>query len=914
MTVQETIRRPEHLPLRGREPERGLLRERLAALAGGEGGAVVVEGPPGSGRTRLLAETRALAAGAGLACRHGAGSPSGLPVPFGPLLEALWTGPEPLPDASGPYREIRDRLARSAERGPLVVCLDDLDGCDPATLDALVTLVDGLAGLPLLWVLVLGPVPPGAPVSLTRIRDRAGHRIVLGRMADGAVAELAADLLRAEPDESVSRVLRAAPSLPRPVVELVLGMLEEGLVTVGGGVARTTGEAIPRRFRALVRRLLDRLPPAVRQGLQAASALDRTFTAGELGGLTGSTAGETTAMADDAAAVGILLRTGAFLQFRDDLVRRAVAGTLPAAVRRSLRRRAVDVRLARGASAASVAAALAETAVAGDHRAVALLREAAAGLAGTAPAEAATLVRRALELAGPAGPHTAEIAGEAVDLLGRAGRHAEARAMAGTALAGFLTPESEADLRLRLARLVSRSSSAEAVRQCETALALPGLPEPLRARLTAVRALQLARAGEVAEAIAAAEPMAGGADDATASAALAALSTAELARLNLARAVELRDRADARSGTPEAAARAFLLTASGQVEKALREADEGVRAARRTGQAAAAHLWSMSRARIVLDAGRPAAARTQAEAALMSAGDLATGDFADTTARYALGRAALHLEDREGLRRCAADGARMMGADTPAVRCAGAWLAALAADASGDTARAADHAERAWRGGRVPGAPPDPADLVLLARLALRAGRPGLAAGAADRAARLDPGFPLLRGVAAHARGLVDDDPDLLLRAAELLKQAGRPLVHASAAEDAGRALGLSGDPGARDLLDTALALYEESGAARDAARVRRGLRLLGARPARRPRNPSDEARWGLTAAEVKVARLVAQGATNRQVAEQLFLSRHTVNTHVRHIFTKWGINSRVDLARRVLSREGHCSAGNRPG
>lgn len=904
MTVQETMRRPGDLPLRGREPELELLRERLAALAAGEGGAVVVDGPPGSGRTRLLAETRALAAAAGVPCRHGAGSPGGLPIPFGPLLEALWTGPSPLPDASALHREVHDRLARSAERGPLVVCLDDLHGCEPATLDALMTLLDDLADLPILWVLAFGPFPGAAPSPSARIKARAGHRIVLGPMPDDAVAELAADLLLAEPGDTVLRVVRRAPSLPRPVVELVLGMREEGLVTVRDGIARTTGETIPRRFSAMVRRRLDQLPPAVRQGLQAASVLDRTFTAGELGGLTGSTADEVAAMADDAAVAGIWLRTGAFLQFRDDLVRRAIAGTLPAAVRRSLRRRAVDVHLDRGASAVDVAAALAKTAVVGDHRAVALLREAAAGLAGTAPGEAVPLIRRALELAGPAGPHTAAIVGEAVDVLGRTGRHAEARAMAGTALEGYLTPEAEAGLRLRLARLVGRTSAAEAVRQCETALALPGLPEPLRARLAAVRALQLARAGDTAQATAAAARLAGETDDAAEATALAALSTVESARLNLERAFELQARAATRSETPETGARALLLTASGQVEEALREADEGVQAARRRGQSTAVHLLSMSRARILLDAGRLTAARTQAETALASAGDLATGDFADATARYVLGRAAVHLGEREGIHRCAADGERMMDADTPAVRRTGAWLAALAGDAAGDAASAADHAERAWQGDDAPGTPPDPADLVLLARLALRAARPGLAADAADRAADLDPGFPLLRGVAAHARGIVDDDPDLLLHAVKLLKDAGRPLVHASAAEDAGRALGASGDPDARDLLDTALALYEESGAARDAARVRRRLRLLGARPARRPRNAADEARWGLTAAEVKVARLVAQGATNRQVAEQLFLSRHTVNTHVRHIFTKWGINSRVDLARLVLAQE----------
>ncbi len=53
-----------------------------------------------------------------------------------------------------------------------------------------------------------------------------------------------------------------------------------------------------------------------------------------------------------------------------------------------------------------------------------------------------------------------------------------------------------------------------------------------------------------------------------------------------------------------------------------------------------------------------------------------------------------------------------------------------------------------------------------------------------------------------------------------------------------------------------------------------------------------------MTATEIVVARLVAEGMTNRDVAERLFVSPHTVNSHLRHIFAKLGINSRVELAR----------------
>lgn len=60
-----------------------------------------------------------------------------------------------------------------------------------------------------------------------------------------------------------------------------------------------------------------------------------------------------------------------------------------------------------------------------------------------------------------------------------------------------------------------------------------------------------------------------------------------------------------------------------------------------------------------------------------------------------------------------------------------------------------------------------------------------------------------------------------------------------------------------------------------------------------------------LTEAELRVARLVAQGLSNRAVAAELFLSRHTVDSHLRHIFRKLEVNSRVHVARHALLSEG---------
>jgi DNA-binding CsgD family transcriptional regulator len=60
----------------------------------------------------------------------------------------------------------------------------------------------------------------------------------------------------------------------------------------------------------------------------------------------------------------------------------------------------------------------------------------------------------------------------------------------------------------------------------------------------------------------------------------------------------------------------------------------------------------------------------------------------------------------------------------------------------------------------------------------------------------------------------------------------------------------------------------------------------------------------GLTAQEQRISRLIATGLTNRQVGEQLGLSGHTVDSHVKHVFAKLDVTSRVRLTRIVLAEE----------
>lgn len=96
----------------------------------------------------------------------------------------------------------------------------------------------------------------------------------------------------------------------------------------------------------------------------------------------------------------------------------------------------------------------------------------------------------------------------------------------------------------------------------------------------------------------------------------------------------------------------------------------------------------------------------------------------------------------------------------------------------------------------------------------------------------------------------------------------------------------------ARDQLRAAHRMLSEMGAGAYAARAARELRATGEHPRRRSAQVTD----ALTAHELHVARLVATGATSREVGAQLFLSPRTIEAHLRSIFRKLGITSRRQL------------------
>jgi DNA-binding CsgD family transcriptional regulator len=147
------------------------------------------------------------------------------------------------------------------------------------------------------------------------------------------------------------------------------------------------------------------------------------------------------------------------------------------------------------------------------------------------------------------------------------------------------------------------------------------------------------------------------------------------------------------------------------------------------------------------------------------------------------------------------------------------------------------------------------------------------------------------RGLVAAARGDIDQAALLFQQSVAQHEEVGDPFGRARAL----LALGIVRRRArqkriARDAIVAALAGFEELGAATWVEKARAELGRIGGRT-------REE---GLTPAERRVAILVAEGRTNREVAAALFLGERTVASHLTHIYAKLGVRSRTELARKL--------------
>jgi DNA-binding CsgD family transcriptional regulator/tetratricopeptide (TPR) repeat protein len=916
--------------MRGREHELQAVLELVRGAAKGRGGVLLIEGELGAGKSLLLSHAEDAAQAAGVSVAFGAADELSRFMPLGPVLAALGESSAALADEAFRLGQVglpiwlieslRTHLEKRATVGPLLISLDDLHWADPATLHGLRTLPWQLASYPLAWILARqSPDRDNDAELLFDLLEREGAaRLTLQPLGDGAVAELITDALGAEPDPGLLALAAGAAGNPLLLAELADGLLEENAVVTTSGQARLRSAHVPRRVQAAVRDSLDGLGAATRQLLETAAVLGRSFRLEDAAAMLGTPPAALLPAVNEALTAGVLVATQDALTFRHELVWQAVSETLPVPVRQALHRQIGEILLARGGSAASAAAHLLSCARSGDGAALAGLDQAAAEVLPSSPAMAADLAIRALELTPQGDPELIPRSMSAAEALTAAGRLAEATELTRSALAVPLPAATSARLRCTLSSALWMSGhAAEALIEAERVLAEPLLPGELRADaqiallqgLTGLRDNQ--KAGALAESILAAPEQE---RRALVTAALVARAVIAWDGGRLAEALDLTAEAVRMAADQQPHGRQYyphLFLASRLVD--LRRFDD----ARGVIRSAADHAgplgllgWSANpatlRARMFLAAGRLDDATSEAEADLNLASALGSRLYGSgapaVLATVALRRgdlntAAQHMESPQAQRSLGAAYAdtwdTVVTAQVEEARNGpGAALTQLA----GVYAELGTHRFLLMC---------DPACAAWLVRAAMAAGdleRAGAVAAAAREITRASPELGVAATSAAHAGGIIDRDPARLEQAAA---EHADPWARASAGEDLGELLAATGSQ--RDAiarLDQAIEGYRTTGATRDVARVRRRLRRLGVRRRHWAVDTRPATGWlSLTGTESTVSELVSQGLTNQQVADHMFISVHTVAFHLRQVFRKLGISSRVELARIAVAQ-----------
>lgn len=409
-----------------REAEQQAIVSLLDSARRGSGGALVVQGHAGLGKTRLLDLAAASARGVIVLRASGREAMRGYPYamvreavgalldgrrgPFQSLAEsqpalAPFVQGRPLPrmgcDELVPA-EVAEALSwlltAVAERGPVLLLLDDLHWCDPDSLEFWRALVAGAPSLPLAVILALRPWDSPALQAADRLGETGAARIVTLRpFGEASIRAVLGASIGAVPDSALSRQA-AELTGGNPLLIRELGLL----IQAGASVASTdTG-------RNLLRLRLAGLPAASLELLRAASVLGVEFDAGLAADV--ARIPEPELALEPLLALGLLsaLAPPARFAFHHPLLRQVAYDGLGSRQRPALHRRVAEALRRRGASASVVVPHL--MALGGtDIRTLATLREAAAeAVAAGAPGTAARHLHTAAELAG-SGAQQAEI-------------------------------------------------------------------------------------------------------------------------------------------------------------------------------------------------------------------------------------------------------------------------------------------------------------------------------------------------------------------------------------------------------------------------------------------------------------------------------------------------------------------------
>ena len=935
MTLDPTTARGREALLE-RTDELAALDEVAAGAGAGRGGVVAVLGPAGIGKTSLLDAAREQAAARGFAVLAARGGELERDFPYGVARQLLERTLRELPEsrrsrvlggAAEPAAAALGIAAASdseelfavvhglywacanltSER-PLMLTVDDAHWADAPSLRFLSYLARRAGELPLVLA----------------VAARAAAEPEVGRLLDALVDDAEVRTLRpaALSDESVGELLRAAfgPAVDRELAQacrhatagnpflcraLIAALAARPAMPDAADVEAVAARSVS----TLVVNRLGRLSPAATQLAHAVAVLGSDASLRHAVTLAGLSDGVGADAADALAAQGIL-RIGRPLEFVHPLVRAAVAEQLPGAARLLAHGRAARLLAAAGADADAVAAQLMATQPTGDRWVVRRL-ERAAQLASRrgAPNAAVAYLRRAVEESPPAPEllhalgraeiragapgdaaehldraqrtsvhpvQRAEIGSDLIVVLGTTGRYGEAARVGAATLeeAAALDPDVVAAIRGQMLQLATLEPS---LRPVVDAL-LPNVDAPhlagrtrgareYLAALTTHAALTLRPASDARRA--ARRAVDAGIGEALAAGPIAWTNTIypaivaddfELADVIIRDAFDRLERTASIVGAARAhAARSMLHLRRGELRDAVADGHVAVS----TGRAGGFHIWVLGVSSLVEALVEQGEAEIAATLLRETGQDDALPDtFLHLWLLHARGRLRLAQGDRAAaaadFEECLRRGERRALAN-PAVAPYRSSLALAIRSHDADRARALADEElelaRRWGAPRTIGVALRVAGLTRAhAQAALAPMRESVAA-LADSAARLERGRSLIElGAALRRAGHRSEAREHLY--------AGMEIAHACGAEPL-------------------------------VGRAREELIASGARPRRAMRTGVD----ALTASELRVARLAAEGRSNREIAQALYVTLRTVELHLTHAYQKLDISGRGALA-----------------
>ncbi len=947
----------------GREGELGELEAVLDALGGGEPAYLTLEGEPGIGKTRLLDELRALAQDRGHVVLSGAAAEFEREMPFSVWVDALdayvvsqdlgqheaWDDvlgaelgqvlPSLRTNGAGAavaderyrvHRAVSRLLGVLAEDKPLVLVLDDLHWSDGASVELLAALA---RREPDAAVLVALGFRPG-PVAQRLHAALAGPRVRRLRLEPLTQAEATQLLEHLDPDRA-SAIYRYGGGNP---------FFLEQLGRVDGGAAPSQAEpapagadaGVPPAVAAAIAAELGTLTDGSRTLLNAAAVAGEPFELDLAAAIAGMEASQALTALDDLLDADLIRPTQVPRRFvfRHPLVRRAVYESQGVGRRLDAHARAAEALAARGADAGERAHHVEQSAAQGDDAAIELLLDAGRQVAPRAPPTAARWFEAALRLL-PSGDSDRQVSVRMslASALRSVGELERCRATLLEAIE-LLPPESavrrvemttlcaavehwqgrhpEAHQRLERAweEVPDRSTAAAAALQME--LAVDGLYE-----LDFAQTLEMGRGAlETARALG---------ERALIGAAASALCLGEAAAGEIAAAREHREEALAqvdRLSDAELAPRLEALYYLGwaenyleHYEEAIAHVDRGIAIARAAGEGRLLVPMMLVKGFPFEMQGRMAEAVELCETAIEAA-RLAANPHYLFWALFELGWAHYYSGELDAAiaagEESARVGGRLAGGTMPSAGGGPGWQIACARFEAGDVERAREEMHALGSDELEHKIPVERCfDWETLALVELSTGNvdsaDGYARRAEENAAQL--GLRVPSAVAGRARAavlLAEGNPLEAAQAARTSAEhagaVGASLQAAFSHGLAGRALAAAGErTDAIAALREAEAVTDRCGSVRFRDEMRRDLRKLGARAEVRGPAASDESGMAsLTKRELEIAELVTDRLTNPQIADKLFLSKKTVESHIRNLFVKLGASSRVEVARIV--------------